>query len=1284
MWYRFSRKFLSTLWGTFWSLFSAAAISAALLLLLLRVSVSSVELFQPHITAWLSERLGAPVELGAVAVELDGRFLNLQLEGLRIGAAEGEGRVVSLESGAVQIDLLASLRYRMPVTTTLEINGPELHLEHSADGRLSIAGSRLEGGGDSARWGGWLLKQPQFAITNATLEIRESRVGQLRWSLTEVDLRLLNSGYRHQASGSALLDGAKRSPLELQLEWFGDLYNPQGWDGQMHLHGDAIHLQDLIGWGDSPWGSLAQGEAELSLWAEWLSGQLERGRASLQRAPQYKGAPGLAGGEFHWSKLGEEAWRLQMEQLVWGGEQAQERRSHPSSALLERKLGSQGEALLFGAVDHIRLVPSPELSGLYATIAHGNGGVLVAGSLNQVKFRSFPDKQGLFSGIEAKMELESLSVAGTGGLAGQGVSGVSGVLHLNQRRGYFVPQAGALSVVARELYPEPVTLELQRGVLHWERHPQALLLTLERFRGLFRGAQLNGGIQLLKPDSGSAMLNMRLGLTAQRLTELVDGLPSSQLDPALLEWLQHALLSGEVRSGLVEIQGAVDRFPYQQGEGVFKATLGLNDLYLQFDPAWPAITHSQAQLIFDRQKLRIELQQGKLDGHPIHSVSATTALTGDEPLQIHGRLVSDSGALLRTLEQTPLQKTAMQLNRVVALEGYALLDLDLVVPWTDDPEQVSGRVELHDNRLTLSEVGLDLEQLSGNLEFTGEGVSIEGMRGELLGGPLEMTAFTATENGRSQVVVGLSGVLFGEQMERWLELDDAQRTLFESRAKTAWDGRLRIEEEQIELHLHSDLKGIALYAPAPLDKRVDERWPTTLTLKVRGGEVEQLRLSTPQRIRIDLGKEPAKGVSPGLWSGLVQLGESVSAATQPQPRSGVELVASFQQASLDAWYTLWKEKLDRGEQSRFAGFNLQKMVISADQAALFGQSLDNLALVMQLDESGYWVIGVSSEQVEGSVRVPSDPAEAMVVDLSYLQLGARGEAGSGESVRSLVDPSQFPALQVQSQRTVINGIDFGALQLQTEPTPSGLLVDHATLRSDVMLAQAQGTWLQWGEQARSRFLIDVEGERLGAILGLFGYAGQIDRGKSKIQIHAEWPDTPLDFDLRKMDGKLKVVVEKGQLQDLDQGVGRVFGLLGIHTLVRRLTLDFSDITDKGFAFDTIEGAFALRKGDAHTRNLVIDGPSATIRVEGRTGIVAQDYDQLVRVSPKISETLPATGALVGGPAGAAVGSVLLLYQKLFQKEGLASTRYQLRGSWDAPQLEEIRPKAPVSEPAFFE
>ena len=101
----------------------------------------------------------------------------------------------------------------------------------------------------------------------------------------------------------------------------------------------------------------------------------------------------------------------------------------------------------------------------------------------------------------------------------------------------------------------------------------------------------------------------------------------------------------------------------------------------------------------------------------------------------------------------------------------------------------------------------------------------------------------------------------------------------------------------------------------------------------------------------------------------------------------------------------------------------------------------------------------------------------------------------------------------------------------------------------------------------------------------------------------------------------------------------MLGLLSLAEIPRRLSLDFSDFFQKGFAFNTARGDFIFDDGSARTDNLHIDGPAAEIRVSGSTGLREKLYDQRVEVLPKAGGVLPAIGLLAGGPAGAAVGAV---------------------------------------------
>src|SRR3546814_2910955 len=53
----------------------------------------------------------------------------------------------------------------------------------------------------------------------------------------------------------------------------------------------------------------------------------------------------------------------------------------------------------------------------------------------------------------------------------------------------------------------------------------------------------------------------------------------------------------------------------------------------------------------------------------------------------------------------------------------------------------------------------------------------------------------------------------------------------------------------------------------------------------------------------------------------------------------------------------------------------------------------------------------------------------------------------------------------------------------------------------------------------------------------------------------------------------------------------------------------------------------IADGQARTDDLLVQAAAAEIRVRGRAGLVAQDYDQMVDVRPKAGSVFPAVGAL---------------------------------------------------------
>jgi uncharacterized protein YhdP len=216
---------------------------------------------------------------------------------------------------------------------------------------------------------------------------------------------------------------------------------------------------------------------------------------------------------------------------------------------------------------------------------------------------------------------------------------------------------------------------------------------------------------------------------------------------------------------------------------------------------------------------------------------------------------------------------------------------------------------------------------------------------------------------------------------------------------------------------------------------------------------------------------------------------------------------------------------------------------------------------------------------------------------------------------------------------------------------------------------------------RSQFEIVASSDDLKALLAYYGYQEVVEARQVQLNSQLNWAGNPAQFSLVAMQGQLDLSVGRGSLIEVEPGAaGRIFGLLSIAAIPRRLALDFSDLFGKGFDFSAITGHFTFADGIARTDDLVMRGDSALIEVAGPVNLVDQTYDQVVKVTPEVSSTLPIAGAVAGGPVGLGVGTAILLVDKiagtLFDREivNLISYQYALTGPWDSPRLNVVTPK----------
>ena len=275
-----------------------------------------------------------------------------------------------------------------------------------------------------------------------------------------------------------------------------------------------------------------------------------------------------------------------------------------------------------------------------------------------------------------------------------------------------------------------------------------------------------------------------------------------------------------------------------------------------------------------------------------------------------------------------------------------------------------------------------------------------------------------------------------------------------------------------------------------------------------------------------------------------------------------------------------------------------------------------------------------------------------------------------------VNPRSIPAINFHAADLAVGERRFGDVQATLVRLDDGISLKQASIQGTKFTATVKGEW-RGADAGLARIEGTVKSTDVQETLKELGYAPVLDAKSGTMDFDLTWAGAPSEDALSKATGRVQIALGEGQIVGINPGAGRVLGLTSVAALRRRLALDFSDLTDKGLAFDTATGDFDLRDGSAYTDNVLVKGPAAEIGLIGRIGLKNKDYDQTAIVTGSVSSSLP-LAALAGGPV---IGAAVLVFTQVFKQslKGLARGYYRITGSWDNPTVERIKSAAAAAE-----
>ncbi len=726
-------------------------------------------------------------------------------------------------------------------------------------------------------------------------------------------------------------------------------------------------------------------------------------------------------------------------------------------------------------------------------------------------------------------------------------------------------------------------------------------------------------------------------------------LPDAYLTQNLVTWLTDSLKRGTLDQGRLLINGPASHFPYDQTrDGNFSVIGQLTQAPLRFNPDWPAINDMSAELWFYENSMEITASRGKILNSPLQTVHAEIkSLEPISPLLINGSLNGPSQDALGILQSKALNKKLGYLADAFSLKGESLTELKLQIPLAKNDETyvLDGAIHLNNTDLILSSWPLTLQKVNGTLALSLDGVSAKKLTGTLWDKPFA----SHIKNKKGETRIHLNSALTIDRLKT--ELPDIPLAGITGETTVAAQFVIPPRESKtpLELIIDSQLKGIDIDLPQPVGKPKAQAQSLRVSLPIDNG-IRHVALSYKKNIHAIFSTDGERGA--------ITLGDKKP--TLPNDTT-LHLNINVPRVNL----AQWQKALDQGENSERAvelTIDTALMELGATQFTNFKATLNSKDNALRAK--------INSDQLVGSIS-RANKKDAIVAKLEKAHLRfdpGVGKPASPKPEPSLLDPRSLPTIDLQINDFRLNDAPLGKLSMSSTRRIDGQEVEHLLIDGESGSADIHGYWVWRSPSPLTRIDGEINATDIGKLLKQLGYAKHTSESSLDAKIKSfSWPGHPGQFHLASIEGLASMRYSKGRLNDLEPGITRVLGLLNLDAIGKRLRLDFGDVLKKGYSYDYISADFGVGLGQAATSNFHMEGATGIIDLGGRIGLVAEDFDLRVNVTPDLDTLLPLAASAVGGPV---TGVATFLAQQVLGDRINRAYRfdYAVTGAWDDPQL----------------
>jgi uncharacterized protein (TIGR02099 family) len=1266
-----------------------------LLLIALRYAIlPQIENYRGDIERMIGTAINRPVAIRHIEAHWIGLRPALKLEGFAIRDKAGQ---TALGFEQIEAELAwDSIWHQELRLARLEIEAPNLVLRRDRDGRLFAASLEVTPHpGDEASFGDWLMVQDRVVIRNATVVWQDEQRNAPALELKNLNFQLDNGRGRHRFGFTADPPKQLAARIDIRGDFKGrDIDELESWKGDVFAELEYADLAGWKSWVDYPV-LLPQGSGALRLWLGIDQKRLTSATADvrladvrLQLRPELPQLDLLTlNGRLGGRRL-DSGFEIEAKQLALTTRAGLT--IEPTDLKLSWQAAAANRPLLGSAsANGLNLAALAKLAA-YLPFDDGTRARLAKHAPHGRIFDLKLSWKGALEALESwniDGRFEGLGLTALGPVPG--IAGINGHIEGSEKGGTLRLDGTHAGFELPTLFADPnLTLEAFAAEAQWKTTREGTRVNLQKlsFQNKDAAGEATGNWHSAVDGPGDIDMTAKLtrgsGEAVWRYMPLTVG-------KVARDWLQTGITGGGTSEAALKLKGNLAKFPFRDGSGIFEVRGKFNRARLNYAENWPPIEDIDGEFLFQGVRMLITASKAKIYGVKLHSVRAEIAdlELPEELLTVSGKANGPTTDFLRYIESSPVGEQIDHFTDEMRAEGDGELDIKLVLPLRKlANSRVDGNYRFDGNRLTVDADLPPLTDVRGTLHFDSDSMEAKALRGNLLGNPFMVDIKTLGDGNVQAHAAGEISIAALRQK--------FTSSLFDHLSGSArWNAALRVRKKTAEVKVTSNLVGLSSSLPEPFNKSATEalafsferKPPAESALPKRqkaaeattGTDLLDISLGTVARLQLIRRHDTESSKPPTITRGLLNVGENATAATTAAAMPERALLVSVNVPRINADF--WRALGDRSNAEANGESKAANSLLSTLPALQFDLRTGDLTLTektlhdvrvtgSRAESTAPTRFDLKSREVSGNFEWLAGGAGKLTGRIAQFAVPEAATSPTTLQARASAIVEQLPALDITVDHLSFKNRDLGTVRIAAE-NREGYWNSKVDVSNEDGTLEVIGRWRPNPNQPDTRMEIKLNAKNLENQLARFGYPEAMRRGSANASGTLSWSGTPFSIDYPTLNGNLTLEAASGQFRKLEPGVGRLLGILSLQSLPRRITLDFRDIFSEGFAFDSIDGKFAVARGVMETSDLQINGPSAKVLMSGSVNLGNETQNLKVNVQPAVGESI-AVGAMIANPVA---GAIAWVAQKLLKNplDKAFAFDYTITGSWADPKVEKV-------------